>query len=215
MYKILISSVCLVFVFTFVLASCPDEEPAETSTNSSTLLYTTTSSSNPDGGSDCPAALDFTMLDIDGVEKHLCDYLGQVILIVNTASLCGYTYQYTGLQDLYETYKDQGFVILGFPANDFGSQEPGTDEEIKQFCTSTYAITFPMFSKISVTGIYQHALYNYLTQNVENAALNGSVQWNFEKFLISKEGLIINRFRSSVEPQSHDIVTAVAAALQE
>ncbi len=149
---------------------------------------------------------DFKMKTIDGVEKSLSDYKGKVLLIVNVASECGYTRQYSDLQKLYDTYHAQGLEILGFPCNDFGGQEPGTEKEIKSFCTSQFGVKFDMFSKISMS----HPLYQYLTQN---ATPSGKVDWNFEKFLIDRNGNIVGRFKSNVKPMSDPMTRAVEAAL--
>ena len=150
----------------------------------------------------------FSVKNIDGQEVSLDKYKGKVILIVNVASKCGYTPQYEGLQNLYDTYKDDDFVILGFPANNFKGQEPGTNEEIKQFCTLEYGVEFPMFSKVSVKGDDQAELFNYLT-TLPNPDFDGAIKWNFEKFLISKEGELVRRFRSDVKPESDAIVEAI------
>lgn len=155
---------------------------------------------------------DFTVQDIDGELVSLKQYEGQVILVVNVASKCGYTPQYEGLQKIYETYKDDGFVILGFPANNFNGQEPGSDQEIKQFCTLEYGVEFPMFSKVSVKGDDQAALFSYLT-SLPNEDFDGEIKWNFEKFLIDKNGFLKRRFRSSVEPQSDPLITAIEKEL--
>ncbi|HET6527286.1 MAG TPA: glutathione peroxidase [Balneolaceae bacterium] len=155
---------------------------------------------------------DFEPTNIDGKETPLSKYKGKVLLIVNTASECGYTPQYEGLQNLFEEYKDKGLVVLGFPANNFGGQAPGTDEEIKKFCTVNYSVTFPMFSKISVKGKNQHPLFTYLT-SASNPDFTGVIKWNFEKFLINQEGVLIHRFRSAVEPESETIVKAIEVAL--
>jgi len=135
-------------------------------------------------------------------------------MIVNVASLCGFTPQYTGLEAVYEKYKDKGFVILGFPANNFGSQEPGTNDEIKTFCTRKYNVSFPMFAKISVKGADKAPLYQFLTDKQSNPASGGEIQWNFTKFLIGKDGRIIQRFESAVEPQSPEVVAAIEKALK-
>ncbi|WP_409029606.1 glutathione peroxidase [Gracilimonas sediminicola] len=164
------------------------------------------------GTSDQTSLYDFTVQDIDGEEISLEQYKGQVVLVVNVASKCGYTPQYEGLQKIYETYKDDGFVILGFPANNFNGQEPGTDQEIKQFCTLEYGVEFPMFSKVSVKGEDQADLFSYLT-SVPNDDFDGEIKWNFEKFLIDKNGLLKRRFRSSVEPQSETLVAAIEKEL--
>lgn len=154
---------------------------------------------------------DFSMTDINGKQVNLNEYKNKVVLIVNTASKCGYTPQYEGLQKLYDTYKDQGFVILGFPANNFMGQEPGTNEEIKEFCTLKYKVTFPMFAKISVKGEDQNAFYKYLTN--EKAKFPGDISWNFEKFLIGKNGEVIARYSPKVEPEDAQIIDAIEKTL--
>ncbi|WP_018128040.1 glutathione peroxidase [Balneola vulgaris] len=157
---------------------------------------------------------EFTRNDIDGNATPLSMYKGKTVLIVNVASKCGYTPQYEGLQKIYETYKDDGFVILGFPANNFKGQEPGTDEEIKQFCTLEYGVEFPMFSKVSVKGDDQDELFTYLT-SLENPDFTGEIKWNFEKFLVSKDGTLIRRFRSGVKPESKELTSAIEAELKK
>jgi glutathione peroxidase len=144
----------------------------------------------------------FTMKTIDGEARPLSEYEGKAFLIVNTASLCGLTPQYALLQKLYETYKDRGFTILAFPANDFGKQEPGTNPEIKQFCTSKYKTTFPLFSKISVKGEGIHPLYKYLTTL---PGFEGEVKWNFAKFLVDPTGKVVARFDPKVDPMSDEV----------
>ena len=150
------------------------------------------------------------MKGIDGKPVDLASYKGKVVLVVNVASRCGKTPQYAGLQKLYDAHKDKGFVILGFPANDFGAQEPGTDAEIAEFCSTKYAVTFPMFSKITVKGDGKAPLYKALT---EAADPKGEVGWNFEKFLIGKNGAVIARFKSGVAPDDATLVKAIEAAL--
>ena len=150
---------------------------------------------------------EFTMKSIDGKPASLAAYKGKVVLAVNVASQCGFTPQYAGLEALYKQYKDKGLVIAGFPANNFGGQEPGTDDEIKTFCDRTYKVTFPIFSKISVKGADQAPLYQYLTQK------GGEVKWNFAKFLIGKDGRVIRKFDSGVEPSSEELTKAIEAAL--
>lgn len=162
--------------------------------------------------SNADSVYEFEMENIDGEDTSLSNYEGKVLLIVNTASECGYTPQYEGLQAIYEEYRDRGFAVLGFPANNFGGQEPGTDEEIKQFCKVNYDVSFPMFSKISVKGEDQHPLFRYLT-NAENPDFTGEIKWNFEKFLIDKNGNLIHRFRSPVKPNSGKITGAIETAL--
>jgi glutathione peroxidase len=160
------------------------------------------------------SVLDFSMKDIAGKDVPLRTYESKVIMLVNTASKCGFTYQYAGLQSLYDTYKDQGFVILGFPANNFLGQEPGTDTEIQQFCSVNYGVTFPMFSKISVKGKDIAPLYAFLTSKDTNPEFGGKISWNFNKFLIGKDGKIINRFGSRVKPQAQEVITAIESALK-
>ena len=157
----------------------------------------------------------FTMNDIDGNPVSLAQYQGKVVLVVNVASKCGFTKQYAGLQALYEKYQEQGFVILGFPANNFMGQEPGTDAEIKAFCTTNFNVTFPMFSKISVKGKDIHPLYQYLTNPEESGKFAHKVTWNFNKFLIDKKGQTINYFGSRVDPLGPDMMDAVEKALRD
>jgi glutathione peroxidase len=153
---------------------------------------------------------EFTLNSIDGKPAPLSAYDGKVVLLVNVASRCGYTPQYAGLEALYEKYKDKGFVILGFPANNFGGQEPGTNEEIKTFCSTKYNVTFPMYSKVSVKGGDITPLYKFLT-----ATKGGDVQWNFTKFLADKHGNVISRFESAVTPDSPELTSAIEAALKK
>lgn len=145
---------------------------------------------------------------IDGQKLPLSTYKGKVLLIVNTASKCGYTPQYTGLEALYKKYKDQNFVILGVPANNFGGQEPGTNEEIKTFCTRTYNVTFPMTSKVSVKGDDQTPLFQHLS------AAAGEPKWNFTKYLVGKDGKVIAKFDSKVTPDSKELDDAIKAAMR-
>jgi glutathione peroxidase len=154
----------------------------------------------------------FEMTDIDGNEVSLSEYKGNVIMVVNVASKCGFTPQYEGLQNIYDKYKDEGFVILGFPANNFKGQEPGSDEEIKQFCTLEYGVEFPMFSKVSVKGEDQSELFRYLTAQ-PNPDFEGEIKWNFEKFLIDKNGSLKRRFRSNVKPESDELISAIKEEL--
>jgi glutathione peroxidase len=157
---------------------------------------------------------EFTLNSIDGSPAPLSAYQGKVVLIVNVASRCGFTPQYAGLESLYEKYKDRGFAILGFPANNFGSQEPGTNEEIKTFCSSKYNVTFPMYSKISVKGDDQAPLYQFLTDKQANPATGGEIQWNFTKFLVDKNGKVVARFEPKVTPESPDVAAAIEKALR-
>ncbi len=156
----------------------------------------------------------FTLKDIDGWPVGLSRYEGKVVLVVNVASECRYTYQYRNLQRLYWKYKDQGLVVLGFPANNFGKQEPGTNAQIKEFTTHQFNITFPLFSKISVAGQDMHPLYRYLTSRQANGEFGGPITWNFNKFLIDKDGTTIARFGSEVDPLAPQITEAIEAALQ-
>lgn len=157
--------------------------------------------------------LDFTMRDIAGSEVPLRKFEGRVLLVVNVASKCGLTPQYKGLQELYDRYKDRGFEILGFPANDFMWQEPGSDSEIQQFCTTKYSVTFPVFSKISVKGKGIHPLYEFLTLPQTNPKFHGKIGWNFAKFLLDRKGNVIARFEPKTEPLSPEVTEAVEHAL--
>jgi glutathione peroxidase len=158
---------------------------------------------------------EFTLNALNGTPTPLANFKGKVMLVVNVASQCGYTPQYEGLQALYAKYKDQGFVIAGFPANNFGGQEPGTNEEIGAFCKSKYGVTFPMFSKISVKGGDKAPLYQFLTDKSANPKTGGEIQWNFTKFLVDRNGRVIQRFEPAVEPESGELVSAVEAALKK
>ena len=161
-------------------------------------------------GSGVPPALNFTMNSLDGKPVQLSRYLGNVVLMVNVASQCGYTPQYAGLQQLHQKYASKGLSILGFPSNDFGAQEPGTNAEIAEFCKQNYGVQFDMFSKITVFGRGQHPLYKYLTADPK---FKRDVSWNFEKFLIGRDGRVIARFESPVEPLSREMTKAVEEAL--
>jgi glutathione peroxidase len=157
---------------------------------------------------------DFTMKAIDGKPLPLSTYKGKVMLVVNVASQCGYTPQYTALQAVYQKYKEQGLVITGFPANNFGGQEPGTDAEIQTFCRSKYMVTFPMFSKISVTGADKAPLYKFLTDKSANPATGGEINWNFTKFLVDRNGKVLQRFEPEVTPDSPEVISAIEKALK-
>lgn len=154
---------------------------------------------------------DFTLDSIQGQPTPLSTFSGKVVLLVNVASKCGFTPQYEGLEALYRKYKDRGLVILGFPANNFAGQEPGTNEEILAFCKRTYDVTFPMFSKISVKGADKAPLYQFLTDKAAHPETGGEIQWNFTKFLADRDGKVIARFESKVTPEEID--SAIAAAL--
>ena len=153
---------------------------------------------------------DFTLNDIDGNPVSLSQFQGKVLLLVNTASFCGNTPQYEGLQSMYERYKSKGFEILAFPANNFGRQEPGTNEEIKSFCYTKYSLTFPLFSKISVKGEDKHPLYRYLT---ERSPFPGEVEWNFQKYLVDRTGNVVARYYHRTKPLSDEVVHVVERTL--
>jgi glutathione peroxidase len=157
---------------------------------------------------------DFTLPSIDGKPSPLANYKGKVILVVNVASRCGFTPQYSALEAIYEKYKDQGFVILGFPANNFGQQEPGTNAEIKKFCSTKYSVSFPLYSKVSVKGDDITPLYQYLTTKA-NPAVAGEIQWNFTKFLVDRNGNVLQRFEPDVTPDSPQVVTAIEKLLKQ
>lgn len=160
-----------------------------------------------------PAALNFTVKDIDGMDVPLSNYQGKVVMIVNVASQCGATPQYAALQDLQKAYKDEGFVVLGFPCNQFGQQEPGSAEDIKKFCTSNYNVTFDMFSKIDVNGEKAAPLYKFLTSPETNPQHAGKIGWNFEKFLIGRDGKVVARFKTGVQPDDAQVLDAIKAEL--
>jgi glutathione peroxidase len=157
---------------------------------------------------------DFTAKTIDGPPRSLGDYRGKVLLVVNVASRCGLTPQYRGLEELHETYGPRGLAILGFPANEFGAQEPGTEEEIKEFCSTRYDVKFDMFSKVKVKGAGIDPLFAYLTSRETNPASAGEIKWNFNKFLLGKQGEILARFEPPVEPTSPEVTRAIEKALQ-
>jgi glutathione peroxidase len=154
--------------------------------------------------------LDIAVKTIDGKEKQLSDYSGNVLLIVNVASYCGYTPQYDGLEKLNQQYRDAGLRILAFPCNDFGAQEPGSNAEIVEFCTTNYGVNFELFDKVHAKGSEQHPFYAQLTSAVEPT---GDVAWNFEKFLVSKQGEVVARFKSGVKPDSPELIAAIEKEL--
>lgn len=154
---------------------------------------------------------DFTVTSIMGLPKSLADYKGKVLLVVNTASKCGFTPQFAGLQALYEKYRDQGFEILGFPCNQFMNQDPGSNEEIQSFCQVNYGVTFPMFGKIDVNGADAHPLYEYLKKAAPGALGMKAIKWNFTKFLVDAQGKVVKRFEPNVEPA--DIASDIEALL--
>lgn len=156
---------------------------------------------------------DFTARTIDGKDQSLRDYADHVVLVVNVASQCGLTPHYAGLEEVYRNFKDKRFVVLGFPCNQFGSQEPGTEAEIKQFCSTRYSVSFPMFAKIDVNGQARHPLYAYLTQQPTQPDGPGDIGWNFAKFLIDRSGRVVARFAPPTAPVSEEIVSAIEKAL--
>jgi glutathione peroxidase len=150
---------------------------------------------------------------LDGTDASLEDYAGQAVLVVNVASKCGFTRQYAGLEELYERYRDRGFTVLGFPCNQFGGQEPGSAEEIAEFCSTTFGVTFPMFDKVDVNGPDRHPLFGRLTETADANGDSGDVKWNFEKFLVAPDGQVVGRFRTKVEPDDPALVEAIEAVL--
>ncbi|WP_409999938.1 glutathione peroxidase [Planctomyces sp. SH-PL62] len=161
------------------------------------------------------SVLDFHVKDIDGGDVALSQYQGKVLLIVNTASQCGLTPQYKGLEEVYKKYKDQGLEVLAFPANEFGAQEPGSDEQIKEFCSTKYNVTFPLFSKIVVKGEGINPLYSFLTSETTNPSYAGPIGWNFAKFLVNRKGEVIARFDPKTTPESPEVQAALEKALAE
>lgn len=193
-----------------------DKKPAKTP--ASTPAATPATPAQPEGTSSDdsktteapkvdPYVLGFTMKDIEGNDKNLADFKGSVVMMVNVASQCGFTYQYKGLEALYQSKKADGLVIVGFPANNFGGQEPGTDKDIKEFCTSKYSVTFPMFSKVSVKGDDICPLYKKLT--TQPAPLGGDVGWNFTKFLVDRNGNVVAKFDSRVKPEDTELLRKI------
>ena len=171
-------------------------------------------SGTEDGGKKVDSIYSFTMKDIDGKDTNLGQYRGKVLLLVNVASKCGLTPQYEGLEQLYLKYKDRGFAILGFPANNFAGQEPGTNEEIKQFCTLKYKVSFPMFAKISVKGADIHPLYKFLTSKESNPEFGGDIGSNFSKFLVDRNGKVIARFETREKPEGEKVTQAIEKTLK-
>lgn len=169
----------------------------------------------PKGKQPVSPLLNRTVQDINGKNVNLAKYQGKVLLIVNTASLCGNTPQYAGLEEIYKKYRSRGFEILAFPANNFGQQEPGTNGEIQQFCTQKYDVTFPLFSKISVKRPDQAPLYQFLTGKDTDPRFAGDITWNFEKFLVSRKGEVAARFAPKHKPTEPDVIAAIETALAE
>src|SRR4051794_38803828 len=182
----------------------------------SLLLLAVAATAAPAADAKKPASvLDFKVQDIDGKPVDLSKFRGDVLLIVNTASQCGYTPQYKGLEEVYEKYKGQGFEVLAFPANEFGHQEPGSDSEIKSFCSSKYHVSFPLFSKIVVKGNGIHPVYQFLTSPETDPKFAGPIKWNFAKFLVNRKGEVIARFEPGDEPESEKVTGAIEAALAQ
>jgi glutathione peroxidase len=173
------------------------------------------SQGKPQENTKMPAALSFTMNSLDGKPVNLSRYQGNVLLMVNVASQCGYTPQYEGLQELHKRYAGRGLRILGFPSNDFGQQEPGTNKEIAEFCQKNYGVQFDMFSKVDVLGPTKAPLYQFLTSARSDPKFAGDIEWNFEKFLIGRDGQVIGRFKSPVEPLSQEMLAAIESALSK
>jgi glutathione peroxidase len=164
-------------------------------------------------GAEAHSIYDFTMKSIDGEQVSLKSYHGKVVLLVNVASKCGFTPQYAGLEAVYEKYKDRGLVIVGVPANNFMQQEPGTNEEIKKFCSTKYNVSFPMMSKVSVLGDDETPLYQFLTDKSANPQIGGDIKWNFTKFLFDRNGNPVARFEPAVKPDSPEVTAAIEATL--
>ncbi len=181
----------------------------------SLLAFGSQAVGDDDEQSETAAALNFKMKSIDGDEVNLADYQGNVLVMVNVASRCGMTPQYADLQQLHEKYADKGLAILGFPCNQFGGQEPGSEADIKQFCTNNYGVEFDMFSKIDVNGPNQAALYAYLNGLDAEPKGAGDVRWNFEKYVLDRQGNVIARFGSRVKPSSDEFVGVIEQALQQ
>jgi glutathione peroxidase len=179
----------------------------------SSLLALTAMAALEGVSAEASSIYDFRVESIDGRPVSLEQYRGKVLLIVNVASRCGYTYQYEGLEALYKEYSGRGLVVLGFPANDFLGQEPGSNEKIKEFCTLNYGVTFPMFAKIHVKGRAAHPLYRFLTDPKTNPRFSGKITWNFNKFLVGRDGTMLARFGTRDEPGSEAVRRAVEEAL--
>ena len=168
-----------------------------------------------DVNKDGTSIYNFVVNDIDGKSVSLSAYRGKVLMMVNVASKCGATPQYAQLQDIYDKYNKSGFLVLGFPANNFGNQEPGSNEEIKRFCTAEYKVTFPLFTKISVKGEDIHPIYKFLTEEETNPDFMGQISWNFNKFLLGRDGRVLNRFPTNVKPDAPEVLKAIEQALAQ
>jgi len=166
-------------------------------------------------GSDAVTVHDIDLQTLSGQPGRLGDFAGSAILVVNVASQCGLTPQYEGLQRLHDRFRERGFTVAGFPCNQFGAQEPGTPEEISQFCSVNYGVTFPMFAKIDVNGPERHPLYVELTETADAEGAAGDVQWNFEKFLVGADGKVLSRFRPMTDPEAPEVISAIEASLAD
>lgn len=196
----------------------PKPSPAETAEKPAAPAdqpATTQPAAKPLTAEQARSPLDFTMADIDGRDVELRRFKGQVVMIVNTASKCGMTPQYQQLAELYGKYKERGLTVLAFPANDFREQEPGTNAEIKEFCTSKYAVAFPLFAKVSVNGPEKCELYKYLTSPDRNGEYGSPIQWNFTKFLVGRDGKVCARFEPRTKPDAPEVIAAIETALKE
>ena len=200
----MVRSALLLLVLTTVACNT---QPAPTKDNAQVVATATAAPAAP--GKPMTSVHDFTLDSIDGTPRSLGDFKGKVLLLVNTASECGYTPQYQGLQKLHATYEGRGFSVVGFPSNDFGGQEPGSNKDIKAFCSTKFGVTFPMFAKIAVKGPAKHPLYAMLVQT----APAGEVKWNFSKFLVGKDGKVIARYDSDVIPEAPELAAAIEKAL--
>ena len=166
-------------------------------------------------GSDAVTVHDIDLQTLSGQPGRLGDFAGAAILVVNVASKCGLTPQYEGLQRLHDRFRERGFTVAGFPCNQFGAQEPGTAEEISEFCSVNYGVTFPMFAKIDVNGPGRHPLYTELTETADAEGAAGDVQWNFEKFLVGRDGKVLGRFRPLTDPEAPELISAIEASLAD
>ena len=175
------------------------------------LLIPLLLSSVPALAAECPKLLNHQYATLQGGQVNLCDYADRAILVVNTASYCGYTPQYEGLERLYKRFQKQGLVVLGFPSNDFGAQEPGSNHEVAEFCRLNYGVSFPLSKKLEVNGHDRHQLYRLLAG--EGAEFPGDITWNFEKFLLGKDGRVLARFSPRTAPDDPSVITAIEKAL--
>jgi glutathione peroxidase len=199
------TSILLIVVTSTLSVGCSKEKPGTTQNQIKEVKSTVDKTSGKN-------IYDISVTTMDGEEKKLSEYSGKVLMIVNVASKCGYTKQYAGLEEIYKKYSGEGFVVLGFPCNDFGGQEPGSNDEIRTFCETKFNVTFPLFDKIKVLGDDKSPLYARLTGNSETS---GDIGWNFEKFIISKNGDIVARYKSKVEPTSDEITSIIETELKK